>query len=152
MLHLGDYIYEASQTPPASQTPGADIGRPFDPLHECVTLDDYRTPLRPVPRATPTSQALHAAHPFIATLDDHEFADGAWRGGADRAQAGARRPVGGAAGPPRSAPARSGCPIRPPDPDDPERVYRRVPLGDLADLFLIDTRTRRDEPVPAPAM
>ena len=29
VLHLGDYIYEAAQTPPASQTPGADIGRPF---------------------------------------------------------------------------------------------------------------------------
>ena len=43
LLHLGDYIYEAAQKPPASQTPGADIGRPFDPLHECVTLADYRT-------------------------------------------------------------------------------------------------------------
>ena len=43
LLHLGDYIYEASNTPPKSQTPGADIGRAFDPLHECVTLDDYRT-------------------------------------------------------------------------------------------------------------
>ena len=27
-----------------------------------------------------------------------------------------------------------------------------MPVGALADLFLIDTRTRRDEPVPAPAM
>jgi len=43
LLHLGDYIYEASQTPPASQTPGAEIGRPFEPRNECVTLGDYRT-------------------------------------------------------------------------------------------------------------
>ena len=43
LLHLGDYIYEAAQKPPATQTPGADIGRPFDPLSECVTLTDYRT-------------------------------------------------------------------------------------------------------------
>jgi alkaline phosphatase D len=42
LLHLGDYIYEASNTPPKSQTPGADIGRPFDPLGECRTLADYR--------------------------------------------------------------------------------------------------------------
>jgi alkaline phosphatase D len=42
LLHLGDYIYEASNKPPASQTPGADIGRPFEPLHECKTLEDYR--------------------------------------------------------------------------------------------------------------
>src|SRR5258707_4391262 len=43
VLHLGDYIYEAAQDPPASQTPGADIGRPFEPRNECVTLADYRT-------------------------------------------------------------------------------------------------------------
>ena len=54
--------------------------------------------------------------------------------------------------PTRSGRARSGCPTRRVDPDDPERVWRRVPIGDLADLFLIDTRTRRDEPVPEPAM
>ena len=30
----------------------------------------------------PDIQAVHAAHPFIPTLDDHEFADGAWRDGA----------------------------------------------------------------------
>ena len=42
LLHLGDYIYETQNVlkPPAPQPP--DIGRPFDPLHECVTLDDYR--------------------------------------------------------------------------------------------------------------
>ena len=34
LLHLGDWIYEASQTPPASQTASRDIGRPFDPPHE----------------------------------------------------------------------------------------------------------------------
>ena len=58
LLHLGDYIYEASNTPPASQTPGADIGRPFDPLHECVTLDDYRTRYNQYHR-DPEVQLLH---------------------------------------------------------------------------------------------
>ncbi|MFM7325174.1 MAG: alkaline phosphatase D family protein, partial [Nodosilinea sp.] len=42
LLHLGDYIYEASNTPPAGQTLGADIDRAFEPLHECKTLADYR--------------------------------------------------------------------------------------------------------------
>ena len=37
-------------------------------------------------------------------------------------------------------------------PGRPDRVFRCVPLGDLADLFLIDTRTRRDEPVGGAAM
>jgi phosphodiesterase/alkaline phosphatase D-like protein len=81
LLHLGDYIYEASNTPPPSQTPGADIGRPFDPLHECRTLDDYRRRYAQY-HLDPDVQCVHASLPLIAVLDDHELADGAWRGGA----------------------------------------------------------------------
>jgi alkaline phosphatase D len=149
LLHLGDYIYEASNTPPKSQTPGADIGRPFDPLHECVTLADYRTRYRQY-RSDTDVQRLHSAHPVIATLDDHEFADGAWRDGAAE-----HRPEYGAWALRRANAFRSReewLPVRRVDPADPERVWRRVPIGELADLFLIDTRTRRDEPVPEPAM
>ncbi|MFA5883608.1 MAG: alkaline phosphatase D family protein [Acidimicrobiia bacterium] len=149
LLHLGDYIYEASNTPPKSQTPGADLGRPFDPLHECVTLDDYRTRYRQY-RLDPDVQRLHAAHPVIATLDDHELADGAWRDGAAE-----HRPEYGPWSQRRANAFRAReewLPIRRVDPADPERVWRRVPVGDLADLFLIDTRTRRDEPQPGPAM
>ncbi len=150
LLHLGDYIYEASNTPPASQTPGADIGRPFDPLNECVTLDDYRRRYNQYHR-DPDVQTLHAAHPVIATLDDHEFADGAWREGATEHKADeygpwAERKV-------NAFRVRwEWLPARLPDPADPERVFRTVHLGGLADLFLIDTRTRRDEPIPEPAM
>ena len=57
LLHLGDYIYEAAQKPPATQTPGADIGRPFDPLNECVTLTDYRTRYA---STTPTPTSRHS--------------------------------------------------------------------------------------------
>ena len=81
LLHFGNYIYE---TPNMLPTPGApqppDIGRPFDPLHECVTLDDYRRRYTQY-RTDPDMQALHLRHPVIATLDDHEFADGTWRDG-----------------------------------------------------------------------
>src|SRR5438093_4027687 len=80
VLHLGDYIYEAAQDPPASQTPGADIGRPFVPRNECVTLTDYRTRYDQYHR-DPDARAMHARHPLIAILDDHELADGAWREG-----------------------------------------------------------------------
>ena len=82
LLHLGDYIYEASNTPPKTQTPGADIGRPFEPVDECRTLAGYRTRYAQY-RSDPDVQRLHAALPMIATLDDHELADGAWSGGAD---------------------------------------------------------------------
>ena len=150
ILHLGDYIYEASNTPPASQTPGADIGRPFDPLHECRTLDDYRRRYAQY-HADPDVQAVHAAHPFITTIDDHELADGAWRDGAQEHRAERDGPWSE-----RRASAfrarEEWLPVRRPDPDDPERVYRQLRFGDLADLFLLDTRSRRDEPVPAPAM
>jgi len=149
VLHLGDYIYEASNTPPASQTPGADIGRPFDPLHECVTIDDYRARYDQYHR-DPDVQLLHARHPLIATLDDHEFADGAWREGATE-----HKPEYGPWQARKATAFRvreEWLPVRRPDPDDPERVWRAVPIGTLADLFLVDTRTQRDEPVPEPRM
>jgi alkaline phosphatase D len=149
LLHLGDYIYEASNTPPASQTPGADIGRAFDPLHECVTLADYRTRYNQYHR-DPDVQLLHSRHPIVPTLDDHEFADGAWRDGATE-----HKPEYGPWGERRANAFRAReewLPVRRPDPDDPERVWRTVTLGTLADLFLIDTRTQRDEPVPNPQM
>lgn len=75
LLHLGDYIYEEADTPPKGQTPGADIKRPFDPLHECQTLEDYRRRYAQH-RSDPDVQRLHCALAVIATLDDHELADG----------------------------------------------------------------------------
>ena len=150
VLHLGDWIYEASQTPPASQTASRDIGRPFEPLHECVTLDDYRTRYAQY-RRDPDVQAVSAAHPFIATVDDHEFADGAWRDGADNHDPARDGPWAD-----RKAAAfrvrEEWLPVRRPDPANPARVYRSVALGSLAELFLLDTRTMRDKPVPPPEM
>lgn len=144
VLHLGDYIYEAAQNPPASQTPGADIGRPMDPLNECVTLQDYRTRYAQY-HADPDTQAMHQAHPMIATVDDHEFADGAWRGGSTE-----HHPERDGSWEDRKAAAFRArwewTPTRMPDPADPSRAFRSVPFGDLAELFLIDTRSRRDEP------
>lgn len=150
LLHLGDYIYEASNKPPASQTPGADIGRPFDPLHECKTLEDYRRRYSQY-RLDPDVQKMHASLPLIATLDDHEFADGAWRDGASEHN----EERDGAWADRRAAAFKvrwEWLPARKPDPADPTRVFRTVSFGSLADLILIDTRTRRDEPVPPPAM
>jgi len=144
LLHLGDYIYEASQNPPATQTKSKDIGRPFEPAEECRTLQDYRTRYAQY-RRDPDVQRLHLTHPMIATVDDHEFADGAWKGGstehhpdrdgpwADRMAAAFR--------------ARwEWQPQRKPDPNDPTRVWRSFTVGDLAEFFMIDTRSHRDDP------
>ncbi|MFN2503549.1 MAG: alkaline phosphatase [Acidimicrobiales bacterium] len=150
VLHLGDYIYEAAQKPPPSQTPAADIGREVDPLHECTTLADYRRRYA-LYRRDPDVQALHAAHPMIATVDDHEIADGCWSDGSVE-----HKPDGSGSWERRRAEAFRArwewMPARPPDPADPERVIRSLSVGNLADLFVIDTRTRRDEPVPPPEM
>jgi alkaline phosphatase D len=149
LLHLGDWIYEASQTPPASQTASKDIGRPFDPPHECKTLDDYRQRYAQY-RRDPDVQAISAAHPVISTVDDHEFADGAWRDGATE-----HKPERDGPWSARRAAAfqarEEWLPVRRPDMASPERVYRSIPIGGLAELFMLDTRTRRDEPVPPPA-
>ncbi len=150
LLHLGDYIYEAANIPPAGQTPGADIGRALEPLHECKTLEDYRMRYNQY-RRDPDAQAMHASLPIIATVDDHEFADGAWRGGADVHDDAVDGPF---------SERLKTCfrvrwewlPVRHPDPSDTHRVYRSVNLGGLAEIFLINTRTYRDQPVPAPEM
>lgn len=149
VLHLGDYIYEAAQNPPAGQTPGADIGRPFEPLNECKTLADYRTRYGQY-RHDHDTQLMHLAHPLLATLDDHELADGAWRGDADE-----HKPERDGSWEARRDAAfqarREWLPQRLPDPAEPDRVFRAVSFGQLADLFLIDTRSRRDQPMPAQA-
>ena len=96
-------------------------------------------------------QAISAAHPVIGTVDDHEFADGAWRDGATEHKPDRDGPWAAR----RAAAFRAReewLPVRRPDPSDPERVFRSVRIGSLAELFLIDTRTRRDEPVPPPEM
>jgi alkaline phosphatase D len=150
LLHLGDYIYEASNTPPKSQTPGADIGRPFDPLGECRTLADYRRRYAQY-RRDPDVQRLHQRLPMIATLDDHELADGAWADGSTEHDPDAHGPWAER----RDAALRARwewLPARQPDPDDPTRVFRALKLGGLADIALLDIRSRRDEPVRDPAM
>ena len=150
LLHLGDYIYEASNTPPKSQTPGADIGRPFDPLGECRTLADYRRRYAQYHR-DPDVQLVHRRLPMIATLDDHELADGAWAGGSTEHRPEEHGPWKER----RDAAFRARwewLPARPPDPHDRTRVFRTVKIGRLADIMLLDIRSRRDEPVRDPAM
>jgi alkaline phosphatase D len=93
---------------------------------------------------------MHHAHPLLATLDDHEFADGAWRGGADE-----HKPERDGPWETRRAAAfqarREWLPQSLPDPARPDRIWRSVGFGSLADLFVIDTRSHRDQPLVGPA-
>jgi alkaline phosphatase D len=91
VLHLGDYIYEAAQVPTGKQTPGADIGRPMDPLGDCMTRSDYDTRYA-LYRRDADLLHMHARHAIIATIDDRR--PRAERQRLARRRAGARRRKG----------------------------------------------------------
>src|SRR5262249_30587483 len=135
LLHLGDYIYEASNIPATGQTPGADIGRDFDPLGEPRTREKSRPRYRQYHR-DPDVQALHRAIPIIPTLDDHELADGAWSGGSD-----AHDPKKHGPWADRKAAAFQArwewLPARPPEPADRTRAFRRIGLREPAGILLL---------------
>jgi alkaline phosphatase D len=64
VIHLGDYIYEGP----------ANIVRTHAPLTTIMTLEDYRIRHSQY-KTDPDLQAAHAAHPWLVTWDDHEFAN-----------------------------------------------------------------------------
>ncbi|MCA9687132.1 MAG: alkaline phosphatase D family protein, partial [Myxococcales bacterium] len=136
VIHLGDYIYEFGDG-----TYG-DI-RPYDPPHECITLDDYYRRYRQY-RSDPDLQAVHRQHPFIATWDDHEIANDGWVDGAEN-----HDPMTEGPWSERRMVATQAyfdwLPIR-----EAEfgRLYRQLPYGDLVDIIVLDTRYEgRDEQV-----
>ena len=149
LLHVGDYIYEYGNDDPKS-APGPKIGRGVEPPHEARTLADYRARYAHY-RQDPDLQLLHETHPIVATLDDHELADDAWRGGAgghDSSTEGdwtARREAALRAW-------REWMPVRVPPPPNEDRIYRTLAFGDLADVIMLDGRTKRDQQTTGPAL
>jgi len=138
VLFLGDYVYEYPTT-----TPGIArvAGRVPAPVHECVSLEDYR--LRYASHhLDPDLTALHATHPCIAVWDDHESANDSWRDGALRHEA-EQGPWAA-----RKAAARQAfdewVPLR-----ESPRMYRQFGFGGLADVMMLDGRSYRDQQVLA---
>ena len=149
VLHVGDYIYEYGNDDPKG-APGPLIGRGVEPPHEARTLADYRTRYAHY-RRDPDVQLLHETHPVVATLDDHELANDAWAGGAEK-----HDPAKEGEWETRKAAAlrawREWMPVRLPPPPNEERIYRSVPMGELADVFMLDGRTKRDRQTQGPEM
>ncbi len=133
VVHLGDYIYEYGDG-------GYGTLRGYDPPHATLSLEDYRRRYAYY-RSEPELAALHARHPMIVTWDDHELANNAWPGGA----AGHDPVLEGPWERRRDAAARAHrewLPWR----DDGVGLFRAFRFGELAELFVLDTRGRRDAP------
>lgn len=146
VLHTGDYIYEYGVNGWGGETSRV-LGRPHDPPHEIVTLDDYRRRHAQY-KTDPGSQAVHAAHPFITCWDDHESTNNPWMDGAQNHQPDtegdwdARRAASLQA-------YYEWMPIRDPEPGMTRAEYwRSYRFGDLASLVTLETRhTARGEQV-----
>ena len=138
VIHLGDYIYEYGVTGYGGET-GKELSRNHEPATEIVALDDYRKRHAQY-KADPDLQAAHAIAPWFCTWDDHESANNSYRTGAENHQA---ETEGGWSE--RKAQAVQAylewMPVRDPVPGRPrEAIWRKFDIGDLATLFLLESR------------
>lgn len=134
ILHLGDYIYEY----------GNSIGghRDADPSTEIYSLADYRL-RHSCHKLDSMSIRMHQQYPLIATWDDHEVANNAFETGAEN-----HTPSEGNYMERKSASQEAyyeWMPLRYPEEGNHGKIYRKITFGDLADIFVLDTRHfRRD--------
>lgn len=148
VMHVGDYIYEGTHRAGRAVR---SVPRP-DPA---TRLDHYRRRYALYHR-DPDLLALHARHPMVAVWDDHEISSGAWRDGAsghhprrhgpwaDRRAAAVSAYLEWV---PLRVPSKPGGTGGSDEPSEPDRIYRSLRWGDLADLFMLDTRlVGRDRP------
>lgn len=142
VVHLGDYIYEYGDGEYGSL-------RACEPATEILTLSDYRTRHGQYKKDVDL-MALHAQVPFITIWDDHESADNSYTTGANNHTEGTEGVWAQ-----RKAAAQKAydewMPIRLPEAGNPNKIFRKIPLGGLADLVLLDTRLYdRDQDASTP--
>jgi alkaline phosphatase D len=135
---LGDYIYETGlSSNPVRQHDGGRI----------ASLAGYRNRYA-LYKGDPNLQASHAAFPWIVTWDDHEVSN-------NYAGLIQDQNLGSDAGPPEAFPALRAAayqawyehnPVRLQPPKNASlRIYRSLGFGDLASLFVLDTRQYRTD-------
>ncbi|WP_083577192.1 alkaline phosphatase D family protein [Rhodococcus tukisamuensis] len=140
ILHVGDYIYENGQGEYRARNGAVRL---HEPAHDIVSLADYR--IRHAQYKTdPDLATLHARIPFIATWDDHEFADNAYQTGAAN-----HDPATEGDWATRRANATQAyfewMPVRVNGSGTDAPLYRRFRFGNLAEISMLDLRTYRDE-------
>jgi len=135
-LHLGDYLYEYPMGGYATDK-AKRLGRVPEPLHEMISLSDYR--LRHAQyKQDQGSKALHKHAPLIAVWDDHEFSNDAWKRGAENhSEDGSEGDFYAR----RSAAIKAyyeWMPIR--EQQNKRRIFREFKIGKLIHLIMLDTR------------
>lgn len=85
VFHLGDYIYEYGTGQYCNKEFLEESNRLNDPLHELISLADYRKRYA-LYRKDKELQKAHRTKSFICIWDDHELANNAYFGGAKNHQ------------------------------------------------------------------
>jgi alkaline phosphatase D len=138
---LGDYIYERTfYSGPADRRDTTGVNRDGD----VQTLPEYRQKYA-LYHADPNLQALRAAHPLVAAWDDHEIEDNWAADQPGEATPEAERRVAFAQRKRAGQLAFFEWMPRLRSREELMRVYGSVRLGANAELFLLDTRSYRDD-------
>ncbi|MEZ4247574.1 MAG: alkaline phosphatase D family protein [Polyangiales bacterium] len=127
VLHLGDYIYEYGTDDYGSE-------RVYEPSHEIVSLADYRMRYAQY-RRDRDLQAIHQQHAFVCIWDDHETTNDSYRDGAENHQADE-----GAWAERKAAAYQAYMEWLPVREQEVGKIWRSFAWGQLADLFMLDTR------------
>ncbi len=134
VIHLGDYYYEYG---PDDFTPGVDSSRLQEPLKEVWNLADYRQ-RHSFYKLDPDLRVVHQQFPFITVWDDHESANDSWSGGAQNHTDSVEGYWTDRKEDSRKA-YFEWMPIRDVH-NSVDTIHRVIPMGNLADLILLDSR------------
>ncbi|MER6283615.1 alkaline phosphatase D family protein [Streptomyces sviceus] len=147
VLHLGDYLYEYAVNSAGGQRAYTDRKLPALFNRETMTLEDYRLRYA-LYKSDPDLRAVHAAHPFVVTWDDHEVENnyaGAISENDDPPEEFLLRRAAAYRAYWENQPLRAAQ--QPSGPD--AQLYRRLQWGTLAQFDVLDTRQYRSDQVYA---
>ena len=133
IIMLGDYIYEYEE---GYYDPNSNVPRNLEPSNEIISLADYRMRYSSY-HLDRSLQRLHQNYPWICVWDDHEFANNAYKDGAQNHDSNEGNWYD------RKESAKKAyfewLPIRPSD-SKLMHIYRKFDFGDLFSLMMVDTR------------
>ncbi len=131
VLHLGDYIYEGGGT-------SAVRTEQQLPSYEIIRLADYRQRYSSY-RLDASLRKVHQQYPFITVWDDHETANNSFTNGSSSHTPATEGPwnLRKAAGQQAND---EWMPTRLPEAGNPNKIWRKISYGNLADIFMLDTR------------